>query len=130
MRQCHFRPQNYSKAFSLMEMLMVIAIIGIVVNMALFAFGGARGGAEDVRDRRNAQEIATVAACAKAAGADFVVPGDEAATVQNLVAGAQAASGVFKGRTFKVPPMEEHAVAGAMKFLALHEAELVYQHSP
>ncbi len=113
-----------------MEMLIVIALIGIMVNMVLFNFGGARSGAEDSRDRRNAQEIATVAACANAAGADFVVTGDEEATVYNLVVGASPADGVFKGKTFKVPPMEDAALHGAMKFLALQDHELVYQHQP
>jgi prepilin-type N-terminal cleavage/methylation domain-containing protein len=47
--------------FSLIELLVTIAILSIIVAIAIGAFGGARQGAEDQKDKRNAQEIASIA---------------------------------------------------------------------
>ncbi len=117
---------KHSKGFSLMEMLVVIAILGILASMALIAFGPTRQGAVDAKDRRNAQEIATIAATASAAGAQYVVPNNEEATILNLVEGRAPTTGAFKGRVFKVPLMAETDVQGAMRFLALENTQLRY----
>jgi prepilin-type N-terminal cleavage/methylation domain-containing protein len=115
------------QAFSLFELLLTISILAVIATMAMVSFGGVNSAAKDKRDMRNAQEIASMAAMASAAGANFVVPNDEAATVQNLVDGRAPTSGLFKGRTFKLPPLESHAVTGAMRYLALNNTELTYQ---
>lgn len=117
---------THRQGFSLVELLMTIAVIGVIASIAIVALGGASDAAKDQRDMRNAQEIASVAAMASAAGAKFVVPNDKAATIQNLVQGRAPASGVFKGRVFKLPPIESYAVTGAMKYLALNNTELCY----
>lgn len=115
--------------FSLLEMLMVIAVIGIITSMALAVFGGASQGAEEAKNRRNAQEIASVASSASAAGVDFMVPGDETATINNLSVGRMASEGVFKDRLYKLPPMHETELQGAMKYLTLTDSELLYDHN-
>jgi prepilin-type N-terminal cleavage/methylation domain-containing protein len=112
--------------FSLIELLIAIAIIGLLANIAFFGLGGVRQGTVDQRDKRNAQEIASIATIAAAAGASFVVPGDEEATIQNLVAGRTPTSGAFRGKTFKVSSLGEPEIKGAMRFLALTEDGLVY----
>jgi prepilin-type N-terminal cleavage/methylation domain-containing protein len=117
-----------TQAFSLMEMLIVIAIIGVMGAMIFSAFGPSRKAAEDECYRRNAQQIASTAAMASAAGALFIIPNDATATIQNLVQGKSPSSGVFKGRVFKLPPMEDYQIQGALKYLALHNTELVYNH--
>lgn len=116
------------QAFSLMELLVVIMIIGFMSALIMLSFGPAREGAIEERDRRNAQEIASTAAMASAAGARFVVKDDETATIQNLVLGKTPVSGVFRGRIFKLPPMEDYQIQGAMKYLALNDTELTYNH--
>ena len=113
--------------FSLFEMLIVIAIFGIMASIGVGAFGGVRQGAVDQKDKRNAQEIASVAAIANAAGAQFVVPGDERASIENLRTGTTPAQGAFKGRLFKLTSMAEPEVIGAMRFLALNDTELQYR---
>jgi prepilin-type N-terminal cleavage/methylation domain-containing protein len=118
---------NHSQGFSLMEMLIVIAIIGIIANIAVIAFGTVSTTATEMKDRRNAQEIATIASVARAAGADFVVPSDKAATVENLAAGTTPSRGIFKGRRFALPSMGATEINGAMHYLAFNGNELIYQ---
>ena len=115
------------QGFSLVEMLLTITILGIVAVIAIGAFGSARQGAEDQKDKRNAQQIASMAAIANAAGASFVVPGDEKATIENLKNGTSPSRGAFKGRLFKLSGLAELEVTGAMRFLALNDTELEYR---
>ncbi|MFC5455427.1 hypothetical protein [Prosthecobacter fluviatilis] len=112
---------------SLMELLITIIILSIVMSIAIMSMGSARQGAEDQKDKRNAQEIASVAAMASAAGADFIVPGDEHATIVNLCDGTTPSSGVFSGRVFKIPSMRDAEITGAMRFLALNDSDLQYR---
>jgi type II secretory pathway pseudopilin PulG len=109
-------------------MLMVIAVIGIITSMALAVFGGASESADDAKNRRNAQEIASVASSASAAGVDFLVPNDEAATISNLSIGITASEGVFKNRVYKLPTMHETELQGAMQYLTITESELLYDY--
>ncbi|MCB0220378.1 MAG: type II secretion system protein [Chrysiogenetes bacterium] len=110
-----------------MELLVTIAILGVLATIGIGAMGGARQGAVDQKDKRNAQEIASVAAIASAAGASFVVPGDEKATIVNLKNGCSPSTGAFKGRVFKLPNLGEPEINGAMRFLALNDSELQYR---
>lgn len=112
---------------SLMELLITIAILGIIMSIAITSMGGARQGAEDQKDKRNAQEIASVAAMAHAAGASFMVPGDEQATIANLRGGTVPATGAFRGRIFKISDMQDLDIQGAMRFLALNDTDLQYR---
>ena len=121
------RPRRTRRGFSLMELLLTIAIMGVLSSLAMAALGGARQGAVDQKDKRNAQEIASVAAVANAAGAPFVVPGNEQATIQNLREGCTPSKGAFKGKVFKLPSLREPEILGAMRFLALNDSELQYR---
>ena len=125
----HTPPSSkFKHGFSLMEMLVVIAVIGIITSMALAVFGGASQGAEEAKNRRNAQEIASVASSASAAGVDFLVPNNEAATINNLSVGKMASEGVFKDRIYKLPPMHDTELQGAMQYLTITESELLYDY--
>lgn len=113
-----------------MEMLIVISVIGVIGSMAILSWGGASQEATDMKDRRNAQEIASMAAMASAAGADFVVQGDERATIQKLVDGVTPSSGIFKTREFKLQPLGGNtAITGSMRYLTLKDTELIYHNA-
>ena len=112
--------------FSLIELLTTVAIIGILANLAMMALGGVTQGAEFQKDKRNAQEIATLAATANAAGASFVVAGDELATILNLRTGVSPTKGVFRGQIFRIPGVSDADITGAMRFLTLNDTDLVY----
>lgn len=121
------RPKLTQRGFSLTELLVTIAFMGVLSSLAVTALSGARQGAVDQKDKRNAQEIASVAAIAKAAGAPFVVPGNEQATIENLREGCSPSQGAFKGKVFKLPSLGEPEILGAMRFLALNDSELQYR---
>lgn len=115
--------------FSVVELLAIVTITGILTSMVFALFDDSSHAADDAKNRRNAQEIAGVASSASAAGVDFVVAGDEAATINNLSVGCMATSGVFKNRLYKLSPMHETELQGAMKYLTLTDSGLIYDHT-
>lgn len=58
-------------AFSLVELLVVIAVIGAIAAIAIPALTGVLGRGEDAKTTRNAQQVVSTYAMAKAAGATF-----------------------------------------------------------
>lgn len=58
-----------SSGFSLVEMLVVIAVIAIVTGIAIPNLAGLSSRANFAKDERHAQDIASLAAAARAAGA-------------------------------------------------------------
>lgn len=114
------KSRSSESGLSLIELLVAVAIMGILLNMALMTFGGAREGAENQRDKRNAQEIASVAASANAAGAQFVVSGDLQATIQQLRQGTTPSNGAFRDRTFRITNIPDAEIQSAMRYLALN----------
>ena len=125
-------PPKFKKAgqaapgFSLLELMMAVALIGILASLSVMAFGGLSPTSEFQKNKRNAQEIAGLASTACAAGADFIVPGDERATIVNLRNGVTPTSGAFRGRIFIVPGLSDTDITGAMNFLTLSDSDLLY----
>tara|TARA_R110000850_G_scaffold185992_9_gene311924 strand:+ start:586 stop:999 length:414 start_codon:yes stop_codon:yes gene_type:complete len=116
---------NASKAgFSLVEMLVVIAVIGIIAAIAVPNIGRINDSAKDATYRRNAQNIASVFASAQAAGVDFSSSStDEADVINAIIAGATVsdADSPFNGTYFGVPGLDSadavNQTAGAGKYL-------------
>lgn len=113
-----------------MEMLTVIAILGIMTSIAVLGYGGVHESAVNEKDKRNAQNIANMAAVASAAGASFAEANDKSASVENLREGRSPSSGAFRGRLFQLPSMNDHEVEGALRYLRLKGKELVYHQVP
>jgi prepilin-type N-terminal cleavage/methylation domain-containing protein len=115
-----------NSGFSLVELLVVIALLGIIAAIAITNQGPAIRTANDSTDRRNAQEIARIASVASAYGADYV-SNDKNATVNNLKTGVSA-SGNNGVSTFKLPPMSADRLLSAQRFLVLDQNGLLYSH--
>ena len=116
------------QGFSLLEMLVTIAILGIMASLAVTAFGGQKDSFESARDRRNAQEIAQVCSTAQAAGLNFLVPDEIEDTIRNTISGAAPTVGAFKGKTFKVGALSDTDITGAARFLVIENGELIYKY--
>lgn len=111
-----------------MELLAAVMILGIMGSVALAALGNHNQVVRDNHDRRNAQEMSSVCACASAAGYDFVVSADVESTIRSLVAGGSPTSGLFKNHVFKVTLFEEADILGVMRFLKIDKGQLVVRH--
>ncbi|MEM1441775.1 MAG: prepilin-type N-terminal cleavage/methylation domain-containing protein [Verrucomicrobiota bacterium] len=130
------KKRSLKAAFSLVEMLVVIAVIGIIAAIAVPNIGRINDSAKDATYRRNAQNIASVFASAQAAGHDFSAGGTlaEAAIIGAIITGATIADtdSPFNGTYFGVPGLDStDAVSetdGAAKYLTWNAAssQLLY----
>ena len=122
--------QTSSNGFSLVEMLVVVAVIGIIAAISISQIGRLNDSAKDAQYRRNAQAIASVFSAAKSAGVDFYVPGDKTATITAIVVGGTVTEeGPFKDSYFGVPGLSVVDQASAAVFLELDDvtSSLLYK---
>lgn len=116
-----------ARAFSLLELLFTLALIAIVSGLTIAWYARAHQDAvRSVIDQRNAQEIVSLGVGATLGGADFVVPGDKQATIQNLIVGVVGQQGVWKGKIFRLSGMRQDCVPGASEFVKLDGDLLLY----
>jgi prepilin-type N-terminal cleavage/methylation domain-containing protein len=114
-------------AFSLAEMLIVIAILGIMAAIVIGAMGGTnRDTMVKVRDQRNAQEVVSLSTAATNAGLQVVESGDMRATIKNLMKGKEAKGGIFAGRTFRLSKLSEEEITGAINYLDWNNDQIIY----
>ena len=110
--------------FSLVEMLVVIAIIGIIAAIAIPNIGNLNDSARDAAAKRNAQTVASVLNAAIAAGASTTFSGST--TGQDLIDAAEAgispADGAFQGKTFTSGPIDDDEEAKAAGYLSWDNA--------
>lgn len=111
--------------FSLVEMLVVIAVIGIIAAIAVPNIGRINDSAKDATYRRNAQSLASIFASAQAAGVDFSSGGtrNESQIITAMITGATVndADSPFNGTYFGIPGLDStdavSETAGAAKYL-------------
>lgn len=123
--------KSIQKGFSLVEMLVVIAVIGIIAAIAVPNIGRINDSAKEATARRNAQNIASVFASAQAAGLNFAAasttPSDIAKAV---VAGAKVTEkGPFENTWFGVPGLTTADQTSALKYLSYdaNSSQLLYK---
>jgi prepilin-type N-terminal cleavage/methylation domain-containing protein len=106
--------------FSLVEMLVVIAIIGIIAAIAIPNIGNLNDSARDTAAKRNAQTVASVLNAAIAAGAShtFSSSTTAAAVIDAAEAGISPTDGAFKGKAFTSGPIDDDEGAKTSSYLS------------
>lgn len=116
-----------TRGFTLIEMLMTIAIIGFVASIAVPNMSALHSGdVKETRHRRNAQEIASVFVTAQAAGLNFTAPGSLEQTVRNIATGGSPTEGPFQAKIYAVKGLLEEDITGVQKYLSLNGEVLSY----
>ena len=118
------------RGFSLLEMLVALSLLGMLASLVLSGLPNINQQSNQTRDRRNAQELATVCATAQAAGVDFVVAGDMDLTIKNVVAGGKPSDGAFAGRFFGLPGLTPVDQGTAKTYLLLDNGSLQFRPNP
>ncbi|MES2594584.1 MAG: prepilin-type N-terminal cleavage/methylation domain-containing protein [Verrucomicrobiota bacterium] len=121
------------QGFSLAEMLMTVAIIGIMAMLALPTFGNTEPAKQGV-NKQNAQNFCSLAFAISSAGVDltgnvnFANNGSDEvkAVLRILVEGVTVTSGTLAGRNFRVPNVSPELIAGASKYVSIKDGELMY----
>lgn len=100
-----------------MELLVVIAVIGVIAAIAIPAMSGIFGRSEATKVKRNAQQIASIYGGAKSAG-NVAAFADKTAAVTAVTQNTgMSGGGVFTGSKFLAPMSTTEATA-AEAFLA------------
>ena len=106
--------------FSLVEMLVVIAIIGIIAAIAIPNIGTINDSAREAAAKRNAQSVASVMNAALAAGIDTSAFSSSTTALDIIHAaegGVSPTTGPFRGKTFSVGSIPAADEAGVATYL-------------
>ena len=110
--------------FSLVEMLVVIAIIGIITAIAIPNISNLNESAREAAAKRNAQTVASIMNAAIAAGASHTFSGSTSAAdvIDAAEAGISPTDGVFKGKAFTSGPIDDDEEAKTASYLSWDNA--------
>ncbi len=94
--------REFRHGFSLVELVVVVAIIGVIVAVAIPSLSNMSGSAKKASSQRNAQHVVTIYEAGAAAGIKWS-GSDRNSKISAVVAGAHPDDGPFAGKTFTVP---------------------------
>ena len=107
-----------------MEMIAVVAIVGLITAIALPYFGDLRDGVDREKSRRNAQQIVALSTAVSGLGISHVLPdslGGVEATARLLREGITVTSGPIAGERIALAGLTDLEIEKAAEFL-----EIVY----
>lgn len=114
----------------MIEVLVVIALLGVLSGVLIGWYASYHHEViQKVTRQRNAQEIVSIGVCATMGGANFVVPGDKRATIENLINGTIGQTGLWKGKVFRLTSLEPAALPGALEYVSFDANLLLYEPS-
>lgn len=121
-------PRARGGGFSLIEVLVVIALLGVLSGVLIGWYATYHHEViQKITRQRNAQEIVSIGVCATMGGANFVVPGDKRATIENLIHGTVGQTGLWKGKVFRLTSLEPAALPGALEYVRFDANLLLYE---
>jgi len=121
-------PPKQVGGFSLIEVLVVIALLGVLSGVLIDWYTSYHHEViQKVTRQRNAQEIVSIGVCATMGGANFAVPGDKRATIENLINGTIGQTGLWKGKVFRLTSLEPAALPGALEYVTFDASLLLYE---
>src|SRR5210317_2020163 len=106
--------KNVKAGFSLVEMLVVIAVIGIIAAIAVPTIGSITAQANENKAKRNAQNLASVYSSAIAAGSTECEGLTTAAAIVAEVVAGVAGADSFATTNFQVPNMSPDEITNAL----------------
>ena len=117
--------ESANRGFSLVEMLVVIAVIGILASISVTAIGSVTAKANATKAKRNAQNLAAVGSSAQAVGFQYVSHRKRRAT-KELIAGVTG-TGQFETTVFRVPNLSRSQLRETLRYLKFENATPVYK---
>ena len=123
--------RQHTSGFSLVELLVVIAVIGIIAALSIATISGLINNTGEIQAKRNAQTIAQVASAAQAAGNSTIEAAadlDEAVTIvyNNTATGA----GSFTDMDFSLSKISLQDIDNAKQFLTFASGRIQYVPTP
>ena len=111
-----FRTSVFTTGFTLVELLTVVAILGILASIVLPNIAATNEAARNTVARRNAQNFASIYSCGQIAGVNWGAT-DVATATTNILEGRAAGDGAFAGKVFKAAGMKATDLAHAQRYL-------------
>lgn len=125
------RASAVEAGFSLVELLTVLAILGVLASIVIPNIAATNESARNAVAKRNAQSLASVYSCGEIAGVQWGASDVATATV-NVLAGKTANDGAFAGKVFKAAGITATDLTLAQRYLRWDpdNATLIYTQTP